>query len=93
MLTHLEGAGGGRICRPPPDLKHVGDAVPVLAVLASWRDSGAATDLKSHFRFGDCHSSEGPQGVVVLLVESETAPKLSIALRERGYRPSIQPLG
>ena len=39
------------------------------------------------------HSPEGPRGVVVLLVESETAQRLQIALSEQGYRPSIQPLG
>jgi len=98
LLTHLEGARVARRNLPTtaPDAQNMSEMrVPVLdrpgelaaiAVLATELDVNI-------FDLEIAHSSEGPQGVVVLLVESETAPKLSIALRERGYRPSIQPLG
>ena len=39
------------------------------------------------------HSAEGPRGVVLLLVDSESADRFGNALSEVGYRPSLKPLG
>ena len=38
------------------------------------------------------HSSEGEQGVLILLVEAAAAERLRTALVEQGYRPSVTPL-
>ena len=38
------------------------------------------------------HSSEGEQGVLILLVEVAAAERLRTALAEHGYRPSVTPL-
>jgi prephenate dehydrogenase len=38
------------------------------------------------------HSSEGEQGVLILLVEAAAAERLRAALGEHGYRPSVTPL-
>jgi prephenate dehydrogenase len=38
------------------------------------------------------HSSEGEQGVLILLVEVDAAERLRAALGEAGYRPSVTPL-
>ena len=39
------------------------------------------------------HSTEGPRGVVLLLVDSEAAERFGSGLAETGYRPSLNPLG
>lgn len=39
------------------------------------------------------HSSEGPAGVLILLVDTEAVDKFRAGLLERGYRPAVQPLG
>ena len=39
------------------------------------------------------HSSEGDQGVLILLVEAANADRLRGGLMAQGYRPSVQPLG
>ena len=38
------------------------------------------------------HSAEGPHGVVLLLVDSETAERFRHGLAETGYRPFLKPL-
>ena len=38
------------------------------------------------------HSSEGEQGVLILLVEASAAERLRVALVAQGYRPSVTPL-
>jgi len=39
------------------------------------------------------HSSEGDRGVLIALVEADAAEGLRSALVDRGYRPSVRPLG
>ena len=39
------------------------------------------------------HSAEGPQGVLILLVESTVAGRLYDGLVQQGYRPALRPLG
>ncbi|MXW62619.1 MAG: prephenate dehydrogenase/arogenate dehydrogenase family protein [Acidimicrobiaceae bacterium] len=98
LLAHLEGARVARRNLPTtaPDTEALSEMrVPVLdrpgelAAIAM-----LATELDVNiYDLEIAHSPEGPRGVVVLLVESETAERLQIALSEQGYRPSIQPLG
>ena len=38
------------------------------------------------------HSSEGDQGVLILLVDAAAAERLRTGLAEAGYRPAVQPL-
>jgi hypothetical protein len=38
------------------------------------------------------HSTEGPQGVLVLLIESAAADLLRGGLIARGYRPAVSPI-
>ena len=38
------------------------------------------------------HSSEGDQGVLILLVEAGAAERLRGGLVDQGYRPSVTPL-
>ena len=38
------------------------------------------------------HSSEGEQGVLILLVEAAAAERLRAGLVDQGYRPSVTPL-
>ncbi len=38
------------------------------------------------------HSTEGPQGILILLVDAEQASTLADALDPGGYRPSVHPL-
>ena len=38
------------------------------------------------------HSAEGPRGVVLALVDSDSAEQFALALTGAGYRPSLQPL-
>ncbi len=39
------------------------------------------------------HSVEGDRGVLVLVVDSQSAPTLVATLRERGYRATSNPVG
>ncbi len=98
LLAHLEGARVARRNLPTtaPDAEALSEMrVPVLdrpgelAAIAM-----LATELDVNiYDLEIAHSPEGPRGVVVLLVESETARRLQAALSGQGYRPSIQPLG
>ncbi len=98
LLAHLEGARVARRNLPTtaPDAEALSEMrVPVsdrpgeLAAIAM-----LSTELDVNiYDLEIAHSPEGPRGVVVLLVESDTAQRLQAALSERGYRPSIQPLG
>jgi prephenate dehydrogenase len=38
------------------------------------------------------HSTEGPRGVLILLVEAEAVPVLREALAGKGYRSSVRPI-
>lgn len=97
LLAHLEGARVARRNLPTtaPDAESLSEMrVPVsdrpgeLAAIAT-----LATELDVNiYDLEIAHSPEGPRGVVVLLVESETAQRLQSALSEQGYRPSIQPI-
>lgn len=98
LLAHLEGARAARRSLPTtaPAAEALSEVrVPVLdrpgevAAIAM-----LATDLDTNiYDLEIAHSPEGPLGVVVLLVESDTASRLQAALSDQGYRPSIQPLG
>lgn len=98
LLAHLEGARVARRNLPTtaPETEAMSEMrVPVLdrpgelAAIAM-----LATELDVNiYDLEIAHSPEGPRGVVVLLVESETAERLQVALSEQGYRPSMQPLG
>lgn len=97
LLAHLEGARVARRSLPTtaPDAETLSEMrVPVLdrpgelAAIAT-----LATELDVNiYDLEIAHSPEGPGGVVVLLVESETARRLQSALSGQGYRPSIQPI-
>lgn len=97
LLSHLESARQGRRNLPPsaPATKEISEMrVPVLDQPGELATIAAlATELEVNiFDIEIAHSAQGPQGVVVLLVETEGAHKLSDALRLRGYRPATQPL-
>jgi prephenate dehydrogenase len=38
------------------------------------------------------HSTEGPRGVLILLVEAEAVPRMRKALAGKGYRSSVHPV-
>jgi len=38
------------------------------------------------------HSSEGPRGVLILLIAAEAVPRLRKGLATRGYRSSVHPV-
>jgi len=55
--------------------------------------TGLAAELDVNiFDLEIAHSAEGPTGVIVLLVDSDTADVLRGGLLARGYRPSVRPL-
>ncbi len=97
LLRDLSRARAARVNLPsrytrPSDLAEMRVPVPdrpgVLAdvtTLATELDVNIA-DLEI------AHSSEGDQGVLILLVESGTADRLHAGLVERGYRPSVHRL-
>ena len=98
LLEHLKAARVARRNLPTtaPQAHAMSEMrIPVLdrpGELAAISVLATALDVNI-FDLEIAHSSEGQGGVVVLLVESCTAPKLQDALVEKGYRPSIQPLG
>ncbi len=55
--------------------------------------TGLAAELNVNiFNMEIAHSAEGPTGVVVLLVATDTAEALRSGLLDNGYRPSVRPL-
>lgn len=55
--------------------------------------TGLAAQLSVNiFNMEIAHSAEGPTGVVVLLVASDSAEELRTGLINDGYRPSVRPL-
>ena len=55
--------------------------------------TGLAAELNVNiFNMEIAHSAEGPTGVVVLLVASDSAEVLRVGLKDNGYRPSVRPL-
>jgi prephenate dehydrogenase len=44
------------------------------------------------FDFEVAHSSEGQQGVLILIVAADRAERLQGGLLARGYRPALRPL-
>ena len=98
LLAHLEGARVAR--RNLPTTAPAAEALSEMRVPVLDRPGELAaiamlaTELDVNiYDLEIAHSPEGPRGVVVLLVESETAQRMQLALSEQGYRPSIQPLG
>lgn len=97
LLAVLEQARGARVNLPtrvvrPQDMSEVRIPVPdrpgVLAevtTLAGVLDVNIA-DLEI------AHSSEGPRGVLILLVDAHDAERLRHGLVEHGFRPAVLPL-
>jgi prephenate dehydrogenase len=97
LLEALERARAARVNLPPrlrtaEDLREVRVPVPdrpgVLADVTT-----LATDLDVNIvDLEIAHSSEGAQGVLILLVESSAVDVLRGGLVARGYRPSVHPV-
>jgi prephenate dehydrogenase len=97
LLEVLERARGARV-NLPSRVSRVGDLaevrVPVpdrAGVLAEVTTLAGSLDVN----IADleiAHSSEGDQGVLLLLVEAAAAERLRDGLAELGYRPSVRPL-
>jgi prephenate dehydrogenase len=78
-------AGSGDMCElrvPVPDRP---GALADVTTLATELDVNIA-DLEI------AHSTEGPRGVLILLVESDAVQVLRDALARKGYRPSVHPV-
>jgi prephenate dehydrogenase len=97
LLTVLERARGARVNLPSRvsragDLSEVRIPVPDRAgVLAEVTTLAGALDVN----IADleiAHSSEGDQGVLLLLVEASAAERLRVGLVDAGFRPSVRPL-
>jgi prephenate dehydrogenase len=97
LLTLLEQARAAR-ANLPSRLTGVGDLcevrIPVpdrAGVLAEVTTLAGTLDVN----IADleiAHSSEGDQGVLILLVEAQAAERLRGGLVDQGYRPSVTPL-
>ena len=97
LLGMLEGARAARVNLPgrigrPEEFAELRVPVPdrpgVLAEITT-----LATDLDVNIvDLEIAHSSEGPQGVLILLVEAALAERLRGGLLARGYRPAVQAL-
>lgn len=97
LVADLEQARAARIALParfskPEDLVEVrvpiSDQAGVLAQITT-----LAADLAvSIFDIEIAHSSEGPQGVLILVIESGLGERLQGGLVALGYRPSLRPL-
>lgn len=98
LLAHLEAARVARRNLPttvslPEDMTEM--RVPVLdrqGEIAAIAALAADLDVNI-YDLEIAHSSEGPRGVVVLLIETAMAERLQGGLMVSGYRPSTQPLG
>jgi prephenate dehydrogenase len=97
LLSVLERARAARVNLPSRvasahDLSEVRVPVPDRpGVLAEVTTLAGALDVN----IADleiAHSSEGDQGVLILLVDAAAADRLRIGLVEAGYRPAVQPL-
>lgn len=97
LVTRLEQARAARIALParftrPSDLDEVRVPIPdrtgVLAEITT-----LATELEvSIADIEIAHSSEGPQGVLILVVEAGLGQRLADGLHAVGYRPSVRSL-
>jgi prephenate dehydrogenase len=97
LLDALERARAARVNLPPrlrtaEDLRELRIPVPdrpgVLADVTT-----LATDLDVNIvDLEIAHSTEGAQGVLILLVEASAVEVLRSGLASRGYRPSVHPL-
>ncbi|MET0904332.1 MAG: prephenate dehydrogenase [Acidimicrobiales bacterium] len=97
LLSVLEQARRARANLPsrvtsPGDLSEVRVPVPDRAgVLAEVTTLAGTLDVNiSDLEIA--HSSEGEQGVLILLVEASAAERLRVALVAQGFRPSVTPL-
>lgn len=97
LLSHLEAARRARRNLPStvpgaeamsemriPVLDRKGE-IAAIATLAADLDVNIS-DLEI------AHSAEGPRGVMVIIVETESAERMRTELVKRGYRPSVQSL-
>jgi prephenate dehydrogenase len=97
LLTMLERARTARANLPSRitsagDLSEVRIPVPDRAgVLAEVTTLAGTLDVNI-VDLEIAHSSEGEQGVLILLVEASAAERLRSALVEQGFRPSVTPL-
>lgn len=82
----------GRLSRPAElaELRvPVSDRLGVLAEVTTLATETGA----NFFDLEIAHSSEGDRGVLIAVVDASAAEGLRSALVERGYRPSVRPLG
>jgi prephenate dehydrogenase len=83
LPVHIAGAAELRELRVP-----VPDRPGVLADVTT-----LATDLDVNIvDLEIAHSSEGPRGVLILLVEADAVPRLREELAGKGYRSSVHPV-
>jgi prephenate dehydrogenase len=97
LITRLERARSARVALPsryakPDTLAEIRVPIPdrkgVLAAITM-----LATELDvSIVDIEIAHSAEGPQGVLILLVEAELGPRLCEGLVGQGFRPSMHRL-
>jgi prephenate dehydrogenase len=98
LLEVLEGARGARTNLParaprPEDLAEVRVPVPDRPGAAAEVLTLAAELDINVVDMETAHSVEGNRGVLVLVVDARSADHLRHTLVERGFRPSVQPLG
>ncbi|HUP69908.1 MAG TPA: prephenate dehydrogenase/arogenate dehydrogenase family protein [Acidimicrobiales bacterium] len=98
LLEVLEGARAARTNLParaprPEDLAEVRVPVPDRPGAAAQVLTLAAELGINVVDMETAHSVEGDRGVLVLVVGVQAADHLRQALVERGFRPSVQPLG
>lgn len=97
LLEHLESARQARMNLPTtvPVAEQMAEMrIPVLdrqGEIAAIATLAADLDVNI-YDLEIAHSSEGPRGVVVVLVESAMAERFRGGLMVQGYRPSIRPL-
>jgi prephenate dehydrogenase len=97
LVGVLERARDARVALParfarPEDLCEVRVPIPDRKGEVA-RITTLATDLDvSIADIEIAHSAEGPQGVLIMLVESALAERLAYGLSEHGYRPSVHAL-
>jgi prephenate dehydrogenase len=97
LMKSLEQARAARLNLParfsrPEELSEIRIPIPDRKGELA-RVTTLATELDvSVFDIEIAHSAEGPQGVVILTVESALAERLQGGLMAQGYRPSLRPL-
>jgi len=97
LLDHLARARQARMNLPttaPPPAEMAEMRIPILdrrGELAALAGLAAELDVNI-YDLEIAHSPEGPQGVVVMLIEADMAERLQGGLLATGYRPSIRSL-